>query len=1153
MEPKCFTIACWNIQGLRSFALGTKCRDKDFLRDVGDCDVIILQETWSRGEESTGCPPGYREIIIPSTKLKGVSQGRESGGMIIWYKAYLTQAIETVKIGEYHIWLRIKKDTITLKESIFLCALYIPPSESPYFKEDCFLQLEEEISHYQTLGKILVCGDINARTGTVPDIVSNQGNKYIPNFNFPEIQNQPRKNYDKIVNQNGRQLLQLCRSLGLYIINGRMKGDPYGRYTHCSHLGSSTVDYMLTDIERDHLQAFTVSPLSPLSDHSRITLYIKQDKVEETIQVDTKLHRAEQPYRWGENSKEQYQQAFCNDGVKALINTFITKFYTSNKDGVNLAVKDINIIFDRLAVLANLKKSKIYERKNSISNKKWFDKECKDLRRNLRKLSNQKHRDPNNNELRQKYWETHKEYNYIIRAKKTQHIKHQLNEMEEAIDSNKFWENWKQLNKPEKDELAIQNGDIWTEHFRKMYEPTILNPTRTEILEKLKTIEPIIKDQQNPIDFPITEKELELKVNALQPKKACGVDGILNEMIKFADNRLHIALVKLFNLVLSTGHFPDIWNQGLITPIFKNGDKLDPNNYRGICVGSNMGKIFCSIINTRLQYFLEDHDILRKSQIGFVKNCRTTDHIYTLHTLIEKHVNQNKSKIFSCFVDFEKAFDSIWHEGLLLQLLQNGIGGKTYDVIKTMYTNNKCAVKINNKRTNFFSQRRGVMQGNSLSPTLFNIYINQLAKTLDESSAPGLILNNAEIKCLLYADDLVLLSNSKEGLQQLIDLLQEFCQTWALKVNMKKTKIMVFQKRSHGEGNEPQFMLGQTTIEHTKTYTYLGLKISHTGNFNAAVNELREKARRAFYAIRKSTKINIPIPIWLKIFKTVIQPIALYGSEIWGQMTNQDYSNWDKHKMEIFHTEFCKYLLKVQRKTPNNACRAELGQFPLLFDIQKRSISFYNHLITSDTNSYHHLALKSQEQKIERSALHQLVLRLTDTNPPLPQNIIQPKETIAKQKEKYITYWQNTTKTQSKLECYLALKREYILAEYLTTITEPKLRKTLTKYRISDHRLAVETGRHRQTWRPREDRQCSLCSQGEVETEIHFLLHCDAYKEIRESYFPKIYENYTDINSLPDEAALPYLLGEKSQCATLAARYVSECQRLRDNQWTAES
>ena len=90
----------------------------------------------------------------------------------------------------------------------------------------------------------------------------------------------------------------------------------------------------------------------------------------------------------------------------------------------------------------------------------------------------------------------------------------------------------------------------------------------------------------------------------------------------------------------------------------------------------------------------------------------------------------------------------------------------------------------------------------------------------------------------------------------------------------------------------------------------------------------------------------IPILIWLKIFKSVIQPIALYGSEVWGPLANQEFSNWDKHQIGILHTEFCKFILKVQRKTPNNAFRAELGQFPLLIDIQKRAISFYKHLQT---------------------------------------------------------------------------------------------------------------------------------------------------------------------------------------------------------------
>ena len=93
-----------------------------------------------------------------------------------------------------------------------------------------------------------------------------------------------------------------------------------------------------------------------------------------------------------------------------------------------------------------------------------------------------------------------------------------------------------------------------------------------------------------------------------------------------------------------------------------------------------------------------------------------------------------------------------------------GIGGKTYDIIKSMYTNTKCSVKIGHQQTHFFPQQRGVKQGCCLSPTLFNIYINELAKNLELSTSPGITLGDTDIKCLLYADDLVLLSPTKEGL-----------------------------------------------------------------------------------------------------------------------------------------------------------------------------------------------------------------------------------------------------------------------------------------------------------------------------------------------------------------------------------------------------
>lgn len=147
----------------------------------------------------------------------------------------------------------------------------------------------------------------------------------------------------------------------------------------------------------------------------------------------------------------------------------------------------------------------------------------------------------------------------------------------------------------------------------------------------------------------------------------------------------------------------------------------------------------------------------------------------------------------------------------------------------------------------------------------------------------------------------MLVSPTKEGLQQQLDLLHRFCQTWALTVNLKKTKILIFQKRTRNQDPPYRFLLGTDLIEYTNNYTYLGLNICTTGNFKKAVNDLRDKARRAFYAIKRNIKLNIPIQIWLKILDSVIEPISLYGCEVRGPLANQDFSKWDKHKSNGKH------------------------------------------------------------------------------------------------------------------------------------------------------------------------------------------------------------------------------------------------------------
>lgn len=162
-------------------------------------------------------------------------------------------------------------------------------------------------------------------------------------------------------------------------------------------------------------------------------------------------------------------------------------------------------------------------------------------------------------------------------------------------------------------------------------------------------------------------------------KKACGTDSIRSKILKYNSPALHTAVLKVFNL-LSSGCFPDTWNQGIITAICKSDYKLDPNNYRGSCV-----KVFTSILNDRIQTFLNEHNTLSKSQIWFLKNDHRTDHIYMLHTLINKHM-------FAHFVDFKK-YSTLF--GMMdYKLLLCYVEGKTYNIIKSMYSISKSSIKI---------------------------------------------------------------------------------------------------------------------------------------------------------------------------------------------------------------------------------------------------------------------------------------------------------------------------------------------------------------------------------------------------------------------------------------------------------------------------
>ena len=179
---------------------------------------------------------------------------------------------------------------------------------------------------------------------------------------------------------------------------------------------------------------------------------------------------------------------------------------------------------------------------------------------------------------------------------------------------------------------------------------------------------------------------------------------------------------------------------------------MDPNyrvitGFYCITVCSNLGKIFSGILNNRLLKFVDTHNLLKKEQIGFRKKARSSDHMLL-------YASQNKQKFYICFVDFAKAFDSVWRDWLLFKLLHYNIKGSFYNILKSMSGNVSCCVKTVDGFTEFFNSTAGVKQGKILSPLLFNLFLNDIPNIFDDTCDPAL-LGPINLNTLMYADDLL--------------------------------------------------------------------------------------------------------------------------------------------------------------------------------------------------------------------------------------------------------------------------------------------------------------------------------------------------------------------------------------------------------------
>ena len=214
--------------------------------------------------------------------------------------------------------------------------------------------------------------------------------------------------------------------------------------------------------------------------------------------------------------------------------------------------------------------------------------------------------------------------------------------------------------------------------------------------------------------------------------------------------------------------------EGYIVPIHKKGSVENVENYRGITLLSVMGKLFTNILNTRLNDWAETYHVYVEAQAGFRKGMGTLDNIFVLHSRITHCLNNNE-KLYS-FVNFRKAFDFVVWDVLWFKLIESGIRGTILNVIQSMYESIKSRFKFNNNLSCEFVSHIGVRQGGCLSPFLFSMYINDLENKLSEKGAEGIDIGMLKLYLLLYADDIVIFSNTSEGLQKGLDILSDYCQ-----------------------------------------------------------------------------------------------------------------------------------------------------------------------------------------------------------------------------------------------------------------------------------------------------------------------------------------------------------------------------------------
>ena len=547
------------------------------------------------------------------------------------------------------IWIKLCRKFFKLKKDLHIGGIYISPASSNYTKrtnvdKTLFDKLESDIIKFQQNSSVLLLGDLNAHISSDDlDFIYNEeddvATKVLPgNYGIDNMHTFRNTSIHQSTNEYGKNVLELCIGLQLRILNGRTIGDTVGRPTFHGYNGSSIDDYCICSADFMYaINKFQVLDFNvTFSDHCPLLVEIQSLYFHQAPEC---LRKAPSNCKWDDSRKAKFETNISNVNKQIFLNNLL-KFSNDAHFSIGDRVEHMLECFSStLHEAAEIHSRNSHPRKlikKRKRKKKWYDDNCDSEYRHLKHLSRHLACDPFNTCLRSRLYSGRREYYRLIRKKHRTFKAKLLNGLMESDKRNpkEFWSCVNDLMEKQKaDPSADIESSIWTNYFKSLMNIDYPNDLSGRMLYD--------HDSYGSLDNSILNRDISAEevlkaVKSLKSGKSCGIDEISNEMLQMSVPVLSKHFLFLFNFILQNGTYPSNWKENVIKPIYKGGGTSDPSNYRGIAISSCFSKLFSRILFNRLDSYIEDNNVIGLEQIGFRKNCRTSDHILTLKTLIEK-------------------------------------------------------------------------------------------------------------------------------------------------------------------------------------------------------------------------------------------------------------------------------------------------------------------------------------------------------------------------------------------------------------------------------------------------------------------------------------------------------------------------------------